>query len=65
METIKKEEIKKEYWKKLKDMYRPEALEWIDKAMFDLDMIDKWSEEEHIRYDILIDLKRDIQKGVK
>lgn len=62
MTTKERNEIKKEYYRILKDKYKPEALKWIDEVMFQLDMIDRWSEEESERYDILLEIKKEIME---
>ena len=63
MTTQEKEKIKKEYWSRLKNMFKPEALKWIDEALFDIEMMDRWTDEEFTRSDILHELKTKIEKG--
>ena len=63
MTTSEKEKIKNKYWSRLKNMFRPEALKWIDEVLFSIDMIDRWTDEEFIRHDVLVELKTKIEKG--
>jgi len=62
MTTERRNEIKKEYYNKIKDMYKPEALKWIEEVMFQLDMIDRWDLEERTCFEVLIEIKKEIME---
>ena len=62
MTTERRNEIKQDYYKILKNKYKPEAIEWINQQIFYLDMIDRWDIEERTKFDVLIEIKKEIME---
>lgn len=59
------EKIKKECLERIRDMCTEEAIKFIDRWIFELDMIDRWDDNTRIRYTVLCDILRELQKGIK
>lgn len=62
---MNKEEMKKIYLNQIKNMNIQQSLEHINELIFNIDMIDVWDEKDKICYEILCEIKRQLQKGVK
>lgn len=60
-----KEKIRQIYLNQIKDMDIQSAIKHIDDMIFCIDITDVWTEQEHIIYNILCDIKRNLQKGIK
>jgi len=62
---MKNEDLRKEYLKQIENMSIQDALKYIHDIMFFISMEDTWDNETREAYDILCDIERNLQKGVK
>ena len=62
---MNKEELKNMYLNQIKDMDIQQSLEHINELIFNIDMIDIWDERDSKCYEVLCEIKRQLQKGEK
>lgn len=54
--------IRKKYEENMKDMTKEEKIEYLEDCKFNIDMIDRWSQEDEFYYDVVCKLLREVKK---
>lgn len=57
-----KDKIKVKYEENMKDMTKEEKIEYLEDCKFNIDMIDRWSQEDEFHYDVVCKLLREVKK---
>lgn len=58
-----KANIRKKYEENMKDMTKEEKIEYLEDCKFNIDMIDRWSQEDEFYYDVVCDLLREVKEN--
>lgn len=56
-----KEGIRKKYEEIMKDMTKEEKIEYLEDCKFNIDMIDRWTQEDEFYYDVVCKLLRELK----
>ena len=56
-----KDKIKVKYEEIMKEMTKEEKIEYLEDCKFNIDMIDRWSQEDEFYYDVVCELLREVK----
>ena len=56
-----KANIRKRYEENMKDMTKEEKIEYLEDCKFNIDMIDRWSQDDEFYYSVVCDLLKEIK----
>lgn len=56
-----KANIRKKYEENMKDMTKEEKIKYLEDCKFNIDMIDRWSQEDEFYYDVVCKLLREVK----
>ena len=60
-----KDKIKVKYEENMKDMSKEEKIEYLEDCKFNIDMIDRWSQEDEFYYHVVCELLREVKDEEK
>lgn len=58
-----KANIRKKYEENMKDMTKEEKIKYLEDCKFNIDMIDRWSQEDEFYYDVVCKLLREVKEN--
>ncbi len=57
-----KEEIKMRYLERMVGMSKEERIQYLEDCKFNIDMIDRWTEEDKIYHNVIVNLLKEMKE---